>query len=56
MAGEEEPETLGARERMCLKLHSNNVLCVAMWSLEDVVRIYIYIYIYNDNNSALRAP
>jgi hypothetical protein len=39
MAGEEEPETLGARERMCLKLHSNNVLCVAMWSLEDVVRI-----------------
>ncbi len=31
MAGE-DADALGARERMCLKLHSNNVTCVAFWS------------------------
>ena len=33
----EEVEALGARERMALKLHSNNITCCAFWSEEDVV-------------------
>jgi hypothetical protein len=33
MAGD-EVDALGARERMSLKLHSNNVTCVAFWCEE----------------------
>lgn len=33
MAGD-DVNALGARERMCLKLHSNNVTCVAFWCEE----------------------